>query len=545
MPTTSRAGRRWYCRPVGSVADAVAKENQQRSASGLLISNVQVTYLRMLVTIFFGLVTTKLVFRELGEIAFGLFSVLGASVFIVSTIETTLTASTQRHLAIEIGRDDTDEARRIFSTSILLTLAIAAGVLVVGMAVAPWIVSWLQVPADRFAACVQVLRLTILTAGIAVATAPFTAVIAAKQNFTFLAVVATLISFSSLVGALTLAVLPGDPLVNYALIRSIVVGGGGLVKAGFCYAKFAESRFRVALASRRLLSPLLSYGGWAGVGAFGWHTRVHGFQLLGNVFFGPSFNAGLGIAQQVNGYTGTLPSTIVRVTTPMMTQMYGRDDSRRLGLLRDASTKACILLTALLAGPMLIEMEYVFQVWLDAPPVLASVFTTLILANLLVDHSAAGYGIMFTATGRIRGYAIFTFVNVIVQLVAASAIAGATDWPPASMLLVVVLGTAANQIFRVCYSAEAVPSRALFHWLREISLPAAFVLVASLTAGLLVTATMTEGWIRLGCVVIVHSAVLLMSSWRFVASTEERALLRNHSQPVVSAAVRRLSALVK
>jgi O-antigen/teichoic acid export membrane protein len=518
---------------------------QRRNGSGLLIFNAKITYARMLFTIFLGLMTTRIVFRELGELNYGLFAVLGASVFLITTIELTLMASTQRHLAIELGRNDMDAAEKILSTSVALTSILSLLIALFGLTISHWVVISLNVPEPRVASAVTVLRMTILSAAAMIATAPFMALLTASQEFLLLAVVALLFSILSFIGALLLAYLPGDSLANYGFIRCGAVSVASCVKVILALTTQSELRVRISNVSRQFLPPLLSYGGWAGLGALSWQLRLHGTQVIGNVFFGPSFNAALGIAQQVNGYAQTLPSTVVRVTNPMMTQLVGRDDLENTGLLRDAVSRICVLLTFVLVGPLLIDSDYALELWLGTPPMMAVTFVAIVLMNLACDNLAAGYAIMFAATGNIRRYSIFTFVNVVVQLALIYIMARATSLPAYSLLIVVVLGTLASQVFRVLY-ADRRPFRiAIGHWVRDTLIPTTTILLISFAVALLVFQILPHGLYRLLIVTVVHTVILSLLSWKFGLSELERTRLTDYATRLTQALARKLTAIRK
>ena len=84
--------------------------------SNLLVFNTIAVYARMALTIPMGLLLVRFAYGELGEIDFGLWTVLGASTAIMATVTESLTRSGQRHLAFAIGQGDNDQVVSIFQT---------------------------------------------------------------------------------------------------------------------------------------------------------------------------------------------------------------------------------------------------------------------------------------------------------------------------------------------------------------------------------------------------------------------------------------------
>ncbi|MEM9826362.1 MAG: MATE family efflux transporter [Planctomycetota bacterium] len=492
------------------------------SQASILISNVQINYARMLLTVFLGILTTRMVYRELGEKGFGLFAAVGASVFLVTTLESTLLSSVQRYLAYAVGKDDDRELRETFSTSLFLTVLLGGLTFAVVYPLAPFLISLLRVPPDRIEAAILVLRCTLVSACVMIAAAPFNAMLTANQNFLVPAIVATGVSVLTFLGAYSLRYLPGDSLEHYAMIRLGVVALAAFFNSIFCLKSYQQSRFSGSSVVPSIMPPLLSYGGWAGLGAMGWHLRLQGTQLIGNLFFGPSFNASLGIAQQISGYAGTLPATLLRVANPAMTQMVGRNESAKIIPLRDSTSRFCVLLTFIFCGPLFIELDFLLGVWLESPPRLAALFATIMLCNLLVDHAASGYGLVFLATGRIRGYAIFTFVIVLLQVAATYAFVALTGSPASSILIIFVMATLANLFYRVWYSDGQSIEVATRHWLTRVFLRVVVACVLAVLAASPVAWAFPPSWFRLFSVTLVHTVALVAVAWFWTLTAQER-----------------------
>ncbi len=494
-----------------------------RNQANLLLSNVQLTMARMLLTIGFGLATIRFVLKELGEVDYGIFSVVGASMFVVAAIKSTLASSTQRHLAYEVGRGGQGEIKEVFSTSMLMAIGLAAFVLTVGMIFGRTIISFLTIPIEKEDAALEAFRYTVLSASTLILAAPYSACLLARQNFlvpAFFAVVFSLISFG---GAILLPWLDGNSLSNYSMIQfiNVLVTSVGMIL--FSCWTFPDSRFRYRFFKKRLVAPLVSFGGWAGLGALGWQMRTHGVQVIGNVTFGPTFNAAFGIAQQISGYASTLPSTIIRVVSPAMTQMIGKGNLPSAIKLRDLASRVCPLLTLLLVGPLVIELEQVLNLWIVAPPKLAMLFAIFLLINLTVDHSASGHGIMFTATGEIKWYSVFTFVNVLLQLGFALLLTKYLSMPAWSILLVLIIGTAFNLLFKVAFDSEnGFQLQGLVWWARTVFSKVLITGALAATGGIFIMQTMKPTPYRICAVTLVHSTILISLAATIVLDRAER-----------------------
>ena len=117
--------------------------------SNLLIFNTVVTYMRMAMTIVITLVVTRLLLRILGSADYGLLMLFGATGLLLDIVSQALTASAQRHLAYELGRGDNQRLRDVFNTTLGIFLATGVLIVAVGTALAPLVLSVLNIPPGR------------------------------------------------------------------------------------------------------------------------------------------------------------------------------------------------------------------------------------------------------------------------------------------------------------------------------------------------------------------------------------------------------------
>ena len=81
------------------------------SANIRIARNTVVIYVRMVVTILVGLITSRLVLQALGASDVGIYSAVGSAVALISFITGALTATTVRFMNIEMGKAGGDTNR--------------------------------------------------------------------------------------------------------------------------------------------------------------------------------------------------------------------------------------------------------------------------------------------------------------------------------------------------------------------------------------------------------------------------------------------------
>ena len=95
-------------------------ENNKR-----LAKNTIFLYVRMLLLMFVGLYSSRVILQTLGVQDYGLYNVVGGFVTMFSFLNASLSTSTQRFLNIEIGNGDINKIADVFSGALLLHFILA------------------------------------------------------------------------------------------------------------------------------------------------------------------------------------------------------------------------------------------------------------------------------------------------------------------------------------------------------------------------------------------------------------------------------------
>ena len=89
-----------------------------------IAKNAVLLYIRMVVTLIITLFTSRIVLKSLGFDDFGLYNVIGGVVTLFAFLRSSMSSSTQRFLAYEMGSSTADNLRHVFcvclTTHILL-----------------------------------------------------------------------------------------------------------------------------------------------------------------------------------------------------------------------------------------------------------------------------------------------------------------------------------------------------------------------------------------------------------------------------------------
>lgn len=88
------------------------------SSSSSIATNTIMLYLRMLIALIISLYTSKIILKALGVEDYGIFNVVGGVVILLSFLNSSLTAATQRFITFEIGKGNNSTIRNTFVTCV-------------------------------------------------------------------------------------------------------------------------------------------------------------------------------------------------------------------------------------------------------------------------------------------------------------------------------------------------------------------------------------------------------------------------------------------
>ncbi|MCH5326452.1 MAG: lipopolysaccharide biosynthesis protein [Duncaniella sp.] len=394
----------------------------QISDNKRIAKNTLLLYVRMLLIMGVNLYTSRVVLDELGVDDYGVYTVVGGVVLMLSFLNSCMSTATQRFINYELGNPEGTEQslKNVFSTSISIHLAIAVVVLMLAETVGLWFVNHkLVIPAESVAGANIVYQTSIAVFCINIMQVPFNSAIIAHEKMEIFALLSILESLLKLSIAFALVVITSNKLACYGFL---VLGVHAIVAASYiCISlrKFKECSLRCVYIPG-LFREMLVFAGWNLFGSIAWLVRGQGLGILLNIFFGPVLNAAKGVADQVSNAVSSLIGNFQLALNPQITKNYaaGEIDSMELLTYRGIKFSCCLLWLVML--PLVINMDRILGVWLVTVPDFTAVFLVLILIDSLCSNLFGGPMMAsLAATGRIRNYQIIVSLALLVVLPAA------------------------------------------------------------------------------------------------------------------------------
>lgn len=467
-----------------------------RTAGGRRIAaNAAVTYARSLVALVLGLFSARWVLAALGHVDFGLYAVVGSLMAFVSFFGGVLGVSVARHYAFSVGGGDRADLAAWCAAACRIHTVLALALTLIAWPLGEWCVRHvLVVPPARLGACLWTFHLALITLFVTVAAVPFNALYVAYQRFGKLAVFGLAQTAVMFCGAWWLRDAPGDRLIAYAGYMTLAFAGVGVAQIVGALVEFPVCRRFFATVDGQRVRSLLSFAGWTVFGTGGWIVGAHGGAFVTNRFFGAAANAAYGVSQQVQFHTEALANALVGAFEPAVTAHEGAGERKLTVRLASRAGLFGVLLLALFALPLALELPTVLALWLAQPPAGATLVCTIMLGAAVLNKLTMGQQLALNACGRIAGWQVFVGAGQASALPLAVAIAwcgGNVGSAASAYAVAMVICTVTNVWFGRRQADFGTGT-----WLRAVVLPFTVVTGLAALAGLVPRLSMEAGFLR-------------------------------------------------
>ncbi len=386
-----------------------------------IIVNTAAQYTRTIINVCLSLFSTRLILSALGQTDYGIYSVVGGVVAMLSFVTNALVITTQRYLSFNYGKGDMEKIRAIFGNSMLLHLAIGVFTAIILSAMGSWVVhDMLNIEAERIGAAQVVYYAAILMLLLSFTTAPIRALFIARENIVYISIIDVCDGLFKLLGAIWLCHIGCDRLIAYAGVMTGILLFEFLAYSIYSAVHFPEFHFpRLSEWNRQYIKELSGFAGWTIYSAGCILVRTQGLAVLLNRFLGTIVNAAYGIALQVAGAVQFVSSSILNAFNPQIMKAEGCGNREKMLLLAEYESKYSFLLLSMVAIPLVAEMNTVLSLWLVEVPQQTVMFCQYVLIAAVCDQTTIGLNAANQAIGDIRLYSLLLNTIKVLTIPAA------------------------------------------------------------------------------------------------------------------------------
>jgi len=376
----------------------VSAVDQKRIAKNTLL-----LYIRMGLVMLVGLYTSRVVLDVLGEVDMGIYNAIGGVVVMFSFLSTTMSTACQRFFSFELGKNDFDGLRAVFSQSLVIFVALVAIVVVVGETAGLWFVDHKMQMAGRDEAAHWVFHCSVAGFIFLLLRTPYMGMIIAREKMKVFAYISVFEALGALAVAIALQHYGADKLKLYALLTLILQALTAGAYWLYCRLFYRECRFTLRWDGKPF-AQLFRFTGWEMMGTFAGSCKTGGVSILINMFFGPLLNTPRALAQKVYMTIAQLQTNFYMAVRPQIIKSYAEGAMKEMEKLLFQSTRLTYYLLLVIAVPLMVETPFILDLWLKDVPAQTVFFTRLLLVGGLIDSFGSPLGAVVQATGQNKRY---------------------------------------------------------------------------------------------------------------------------------------------
>lgn len=419
----------------------------KENTNSAIIINTIILYARLAITLVCGLFATRLALQALGDVDFGLFSVVGSIIVFINVINTTMLGTCNRFIATAIGLGDADNVNKTFNVNLTIHVTMALTTLLIAIPLGHWYILHYVNYSGDITDALKVFDISLLASAISFIGVPYNGLLIARERFLVFSLSDIFFHIFRLIACWYLVYHISEKLIAYAIIMAITTACPIIIYYLVCRHLFPETIRPRIVKEKKMYKEILNFSIWIGYGSVVQVGQSQGAAILVNAFFNTLMNTALSVANTLKSVIMMITGYLTKPITPQLTKSYAAGDLKRSVKLLVITSKFSFLAMFLLSFPILLETELLIKFWLGNVPEYSVLFTRLIIIDVLLNTFNYGIADFVFAGGKIKAYQFW--VNTIL---AFSIIVGYVvlkiGFPAYSILYVFIAFTAIVNIVR-------------------------------------------------------------------------------------------------
>ena len=504
------------------------------TANRRIFLNIIATYGRSLYALVCGLFTARWVLMALGKEAYGVYGVVAVIISIITLVNGMLSASVSRYYALSVGAASVakdkftalNECREWFTSAVLVHTVLPLVLITIGYPIGIWAIhNYFEIPTTLLNTSEWVFRFACLTAFVGMVNVPYSAMYHAKQYIAELTIYSFIITTLNFICAWYLVHYQGDALFLHALYTCLLAIVPQIIIAWRACVVFPECRIlwkKIWNPSR--LANLFSFAGWQCIGWCGSFIRTQGCAALVNRALGLEYNSTMSLSMTITSHSALLGNALTGAFQPALTNAVGANDRARTYTLMLMTSKFGTLLCAVFVIPLALEISYVLNLWLDAPPPMLAQLSIMMMCNLILDRFIGGFLTVILAYGRIMWHEIGNAAALIFSLIVGWVMIRIFHCGILTIGFVFIFSTVLIGILRA-WLVWKHHGFSLNTWLFKLIIPFSVISMFSIGGGFCLQQWIEPSLIRVMATAIVCNVILGLGAYKFMLENSERMYL--------------------
>lgn len=489
--------------------------------------NTGILYIQMGITVFISLYTTRLILSALGVSDFGVFSIVGGAISMLTFLNNAMTTATQRFMSYYQGRGDLIKQKKIFNVSIILHIITGVAVIVLLEIAGIFLFnSVLKIDYQRIEAAKIVYQFMLISTFFTIISVPYDAVINARENMLLVAILRIIEAILKLGIAFFIVETNFDKLIAYGYLMALLAILIMILKSIYCHKYYEEVVISIKkYFNKNLFKEMTSFASWSFLGCTTSMIGSFGQGIVLNMFFGTTVNSAQGIANQIRGQLSSLATVAIKAINPMIVKSEGAGDRKLMLKASMLGSKMSFFLLVVLFVPVMIEMPYLFNLWLEDVPEFAIIFCRLLLIRGLIEQLSVTLRSAIGAVGNIRKFELFNAPLLILPLI-FSYVGFYLNYPPYSLYIIFIIFEFFNMML-IVYFAKLYCNLSIFQYFNEVVSRCVLSLSLIFVFSVAPLFLFSESFLRVVLVSTFSLTGFALTSWFVGATKDEKTQIYN------------------
>ncbi len=425
--------------------------------------------LRTLVTIPIGLISVRLILGCLGAEDYGMANLLSGLTALASLITMGISNTAGRFLFVNLVNKSEEEIRRLFSVLLTVFCSTAVFLAIILEIFGCWMItSEVKMPVENVTTALIYFQLVVLTSVCSYIGGAYRKLLTAYEDISLLAWLSLGESFVHLLLVCGF---------YFCMSKHTIIGYGVLTFLTSCFSTmscYILARIRYPHVTsfawwwdKILFVKIISFAGWQLLTAISRSCYNMISAVLLNNYFSSALNATQGIATIIIGKLGEFSITIFSASDPQLSKLYTSGKIDEMEALFVRVVKFAFFILFLLGVPILANIEFVLDVWLEEPPAHTTSFVLISYFAMLANVTCWPCGAIINATGKIKCDQIIRSLNLWLFL-SMGYIYLQNDVSPLCIPILAFFSNAVENIFRLALVRRLVPQFRFRYFLYEM-----------------------------------------------------------------------------
>ncbi|MDR0306121.1 MAG: hypothetical protein LBI42_04695 [Chitinispirillales bacterium] len=377
----------------------------------------------------------------------------------------------------------------------------------------------LVIPPERMSAAVWLFHFSVVGVFVTIVQTPLTALIIATERmkvYAYLGIVDVVVKLGV---AMAVVFTKGDKLVLYAFLLMLSTIGIFLIYHFYCSRNIKDGYSFRPVVNWKLQREMMGFVGWSLVGNVAWILKTQGISILLNIFFGIAVNAAFGIANMISTAFNQFSQKFSTAIKPQIIKRYASNNIGEMTSLIARGAKFSFFLLFLITLPVLLQTEYLLNIWLTEIPKHSVIFTKLLIINSLINSFTNVFDIVISATGKIMEYHL-VISGMLLFYVPVSYLFLKSGYQPVVVFYVSILFYSVAALLKIIIVKIKIPQFSAWNFVFSVLGVSVIVAALSFIPPLVIKRYLTETWVSF----FIVSIVCLMSTFlcvMFVGLTKQ------------------------